>query len=117
MNKEELENYIKTNVPKLIIDNVKCEAVSAYGSINVDELTTAIDRLKKVPNYDDLLKENNKLSKALLDIKEYIDNHQLVFELSNLKQTKEWFDELYSYVNKTVNKAKEMNKICLARKN
>lgn len=35
--------------------------ISTYGSINVDDLMSAIDRLNKVPNYDELLKENQQL--------------------------------------------------------
>ena len=35
--------------------------ISAYGSDDLNELTKTIERLKKVPNFDVLLKENNKL--------------------------------------------------------
>ena len=33
--------------------------ISTMNSINVDDLMSAVDRLNKVPNYDELLKENN----------------------------------------------------------
>lgn len=39
--------------------------ISAYGSVDLNELTKTIERLKKVPNFDVLLKENNKLQQEL----------------------------------------------------
>lgn len=42
-------------------------AVSTYGSVNVDDLMTAYDRLNKVPTYDDLLREN-KRQKEIIDM-------------------------------------------------
>lgn len=36
--------------------------ISAYGSINVDELNKIIDRFKKIPNMEDLIKKNNELA-------------------------------------------------------
>lgn len=42
-------------------------AVSTYGSVNVDDLMAAYDRLNKVPTYDDLLREN-KRQKEIIDM-------------------------------------------------
>lgn len=41
--------------------------VSTYGSVNVDDLMAAYDRLNKVPTYDDLLREN-KRQKEIIDM-------------------------------------------------
>ena len=71
MNKEEFLKAIE-NVPK--IDSIN--PISAYNSINVEDLASAIDRFKKVPTYDELLKENKKykevIDKAIEYMKDFI---------------------------------------------
>lgn len=68
MNKEELLKAImklpkeKTNIP-----------ITTMNSINVDDLISSVDRLNKVPTYDELLKENKKqkevIDKAIEELK------------------------------------------------
>lgn len=60
MNKEEFIKAIE-NVPKT--DSIN--PISAYNSINVEDLANAVDRLKKVPTYDELLKENKKYKEVI----------------------------------------------------
>lgn len=71
MNKEEFLKAIE-NVPK--IDSIN--PISAYNSINVEDLANAVDRFKKVPTYDELLKENKKykevIDKAIEYMKDFI---------------------------------------------
>lgn len=55
MNKEEFLKAIM-ELPKVETDT----PISAYRSINVDDLISAVDRLNKVPTYDELLRENKK---------------------------------------------------------
>lgn len=59
LNEEEILKLIEeiTRIPKK--DNNRC--VSSYGSINLDDLINTIKELKKVPTYEDLLRENQKL--------------------------------------------------------
>ena len=71
MNKEEFLKAI-SEIPKS--ETKSC--ISAYNSINVEDLANAIDRFKIVPSYNDLLKENTNLKQALNEIKEY--NQKLV---------------------------------------
>lgn len=42
-------------------------AVGTYGSVNIDDLMAAYDRLNKVPTYDALLREN-KRQKEIIDM-------------------------------------------------
>ena len=72
MNKEEFLKAIE-NVPK--IDSIN--PISAYNSINVEDLANAVDRFKKVPTYDELLKENQKYKEV---IDKAIENIQKMFE-------------------------------------
>ena len=71
MNKEEFLKAIE-NVSKT--DSIN--PISAYNSINVEDLASAIDRFKKVPTYDELLKENKKykevIDKAIEYMKDFI---------------------------------------------
>lgn len=60
MNKEELLKEIM-KLPKVETIN----SINAMNGINVDDLMSAIDRLNKIPDYNDLLKENRKLKKQL----------------------------------------------------
>lgn len=60
MNKEEFLKAIM-ELPK--VETIS--PISAINSINVDDLMSAVDRLNKVPNYNDLLKENKKLHEEL----------------------------------------------------
>ena len=49
------------NIP--VEKNNNC--LSSYGSINVDDLIDSIKELRKVPTYDELLRENEKLKEQL----------------------------------------------------
>ena len=60
MNKEEFLKAIE-DVPKT--DSIN--PISAYNSISVEDLASAIDRFKKVPTYDELLKENQKYKEVI----------------------------------------------------
>lgn len=60
MNKEDLFKEIM-KLPKV----EKINPISTMNSINVDDLMSAVDRLNKVPDYNDLLKENKQLKEKL----------------------------------------------------
>lgn len=72
MNKEKLLKAImklpkgKPNIP-----------IATMNSINVDDLISSVDRLNKVPDYNDLLKENKKQKEVINKAIEYINNHDL----------------------------------------
>ena len=69
MNKEELLKEIM-KLPKAETIN----PISTMNSINIDDLMSAVDRLNKVPNYNDLLKENKKYKEVIDKAIEYIEN-------------------------------------------
>ena len=68
MNKEELLKEIM-ELPKIETNN----SISAMNVINVDDLMSAVDRLNKIPDYNDLLKENKELKKQLEEINKMIE--------------------------------------------
>lgn len=74
MNKEELLKAImklpkeKTNIP-----------ITTMNSINVDDLISSVDRLNKVPTYDELLKENKKQKEVIDKSIDFIENGDLLY--------------------------------------
>lgn len=66
MIKEELLKEIM-KLPKVETDN----PISTMNSINVDDLINAVDRLKKIPDYNDLLKENQELKKQVDELNRF----------------------------------------------
>lgn len=84
-----IDELLKT-IPK---QNNRC--ISTYGSINVDNLKQVVDKFKKIPDYDELIKANNKLQQALNEIEEILKQPmQNVFELCKV------LDEIEIVVNK-----------------
>lgn len=86
MTKEDILKAI-TELPK----EENKQVLSSMNAINVDELMNAIDRFNKVPAYNDLLKEHNKLNDAIqtydILLKANIEeNKQLKDTWKNLKQ-------------------------------
>lgn len=57
------DSFLKS-VPTVVVDTKN--PISAYGSIDVDDLKSAIDRFDKVPDYGELLRENKK-QKEIID--------------------------------------------------
>lgn len=93
MNKEELLKEIM-KLPKIETKN----PISAMNSINIDDLMSAIDRLNKIPDYNDLLKENQELKKQL---EQYKGSHYCSFidickstKIANYNQQKEFINYL-----------------------
>lgn len=60
MNKEE---FLKAIMELSKVETIN--PISTINSINVDDLMSAIDRLNKVPTYDELLKENKKQKEVI----------------------------------------------------
>ena len=75
MNKEELLKKIM-ELPKIETDN----PISAMSGINVDDLMSAVDRLNKVPDYNDLLKENKKLQEELKYTIGIVEHNRIISE-------------------------------------
>lgn len=98
MNKEEFLKAIM-ELPKVETDN----PISTMSGINVDDLMRAIDRLNKIPDYNDLLKENQELKKQL---EEYKGSHYCSFidickstKIANYNQKKEFIDYLENKID------------------
>lgn len=72
-------------------------SVGVSNDININNMISAIDRLKKVPTYNDLLLENKKLNDKWSDLKDIatrkmvdgsngIYAHELLIIMSNLER-------------------------------
>lgn len=74
MNDEEIDNLIHQmifGIPK----NDNKSIISTYGNINMDNLTATIRRLKKVPDIDDLMKENEILTNNWNELEEWVKDN------------------------------------------
>ena len=65
-----IEEFDKTmeNIPKIQTNN----PISSMNSINVDELRKTAEIFKRIPTFDDLQKENNKLLKEKQELIDYL---------------------------------------------
>lgn len=91
MSKEELLKEIM-KLPKVEKNN----PISTMNSINVDYLINAVDRLNKIPDYNDLLKENQQLKESIEHLKK-----------ENKKQ-KNILDEIYNHCESRINVCKSL---------
>lgn len=91
---EEIDNLVDEimNIP--VEKNNNC--LSSYGSINVDDLIDSIKELRKVPTYDELLRENEKLKEQLQQKEDIINKAKEFIKKHNEKAGKLY----YKYDNK-----------------
>ena len=101
MNKEEFLKAIE-NVPK--IDSINL--ISAYNSINVEDLANAVDRFKKIPTYDELLQENKKYKKVIDKAIEYIESKE--YQYGDEEQDNYDYDIGFDEVNELLDILKEV---------
>ncbi len=98
MTREELLKELE-KLPKVETNN----PISTMNSINVDDLMSAIDRLNKVPTYDELLKENQELKKQLENKYEKVGTltSELLYEGNTklINQQKEFIKYLEDEIN------------------
>jgi predicted nuclease with TOPRIM domain len=87
MTKEELLKEIM-KLPKVETNN----PISTMTGINIDDLMNAVDRLNKVPDYNDLLKENQELKEKYENA--VADYENVMFEKEQLKKQLEVSNEL-----------------------
>ena len=84
MNKEIIDKVMFDNflmsVPTMVVDTKDRKTISAYGSIDVDDLRSAIDTFKKVPEYGELLKQVKKQKEVIdkLELENKVLKEQMV---------------------------------------
>ena len=70
------DNFLRS-VPTMVVDTKDRKTISAYGSIDADDLRSAIDILKKVPDYGELLKQVKKQKEVIDKIQMIVTDMQL----------------------------------------
>lgn len=82
MDKEKIDKVMFDNflrsVPTIVVDAKDRKTISAYGSIDVNDLRSAIDTFKKVPEYGELLKQVKKQQEVIDKAIEYINQHWVI---------------------------------------
>ena len=66
------DNFLKS-VPTMVVDAKDRKTISTYGSIDVNDLRSAIDTFKKVPDYGELLKQCKKQKEVIDKIQKIIN--------------------------------------------
>lgn len=105
MDKEELLKAIM-ELPKIETDN----PISTMNSINVDDLMSAVDRLNKVPNYNDLLKENQELKKQVEEYQQELEKADSITQsciFNGKKESKISYRKCLNMLEKHKNQQKE----------
>lgn len=73
------DNFLRS-VPTMVVDTKDRKTISAYGSIDTDDLRSAIDILKKVPDYGELLKQVKKQKEVIDKAIEFIKSSQCKYD-------------------------------------
>lgn len=93
MNGEEIDNLIHQMIFGIPKDDNK-SIISAYGGIDMDDLTVTIRRLKKVPDINDLMKENKKLTINWNELRQNIKEYLEEWENSDDEWVKDMYDSI-----------------------
>lgn len=64
LSEKEIDDLVK-EIMSIPVEKNNNNCLSSYGSINVDDLIETVKELKKVPTYNELLKENQRLKEEL----------------------------------------------------
>lgn len=94
----------KEKILKAIMELPKVETInpiSAMNSINIDDLMSAVDRLNKAPDYNDLLKENKKLHEELECTIGIVEHNRIISEKNKeIHQLKDNWNNLKKWLEK-----------------
>lgn len=106
MNVDEFDELINT-IPRVESDN----SISSMDSLNVEDLRNAVERLKKIPTYQDLLKENKELKNLNRIYEEIISDDKENYKLfsSEIKQLKNQQKEFIEYLDNEIKRFEEEN--------
>ena len=105
MDKKELLKAIM-ELPKIETNNL----ISSMNGINVDDLMSAIDRLNKVPDYNDLLKENQELKKQVEEYENELEKADSITQsciFNGKKESEISYRKCLNMLEKHKNKLKE----------
>lgn len=94
---EEFDKVME-NIPKIQTNN----SISSMNSINVDELRKTVEIFKRIPTFDDLQKENNKLLKENQQLKEQLKTSEKARKI--LKEINEYRKETGGYPSEMLDK-------------
>lgn len=79
------DNFLNS-VPTMVVDTKDRKTISAYGSIDTDDLRSAIDIFKKVPDYGALLKQAQKQKEVIDKAIEYINENLIISSILDGKK-------------------------------
>ena len=77
------DNFLRS-VPTMVVDAKDRKTISAYGSIDVDDLRSTIDTFKKVPEYGELLKQVKKQKEVIDMFLNIVDKNKMLLNNPDL---------------------------------
>lgn len=111
MDKVEIDNIMFNNflksVPTMVVDTKDRKTISAYGSIDVDDLKSAIDRFDKVPDYGELLRENKKQKEVIDKVIQLLEDDNICADIRRLKP--KWNENKYGVEDELLDILKEVS--------
>lgn len=108
MNDEEIDNLIHQMIFGIPKDDNK-NIISAYEGIDMDDLTATIRRLKKVPDINDLMKENKRLTNNWNELEEWLKSYIALIENPDTLE-EQTLEDLKEVLDK-MNEIKEGNNV------
>lgn len=77
------DNFLRS-APTMVVDAKDRKTISAYGSIDVNDLRSAIDTFKKVPEYGELLKQVKKQKEVINNFLDIVDKSKMLLNNPDL---------------------------------
>ena len=87
LTEKEIDDLVK-DIMSIPVKN-KNNCVSTYGNINVDDLISNVKEFKKIPTFDNLLKENQKLKEQQKEFIEWLEKY--IFEKDETRKLHEMY--------------------------
>ena len=87
------DNFLMS-VPTMVVDEKDRKTITAYGSIDIDDLRSAIDTFKKVLEYGELLKQVKKQKEAINSVYDILNNFDAWLEIQDLMKIRKCIDIL-----------------------
>ena len=111
MDKVEIDNIMFNNflksVPTMVVDTKDRKTISAYGSIDLDDLKSAIDRFDKVPDYGELLRENKKQKEVIDKAIQLLEDDNICADIRRMKP--KWNENKYGVEYELLDILKEVS--------
>ncbi len=100
------DNFLMS-VPTMVVDAKDRKTISAYGNIDVNDLRSAVDAFKKVPEYGELLKQVKKQKEVIDKAIQLLEDDNICADIRRLKP--KWNENKYGVEYELLDILKEVS--------